>query len=383
MQTSQMSECPQEGARPRYEGPVIDACVFHEWGPTSTLAEYMEPGWREVMLREGDRGGPINVRAQWLYRHPLGKRPDSYPASGAPGSDLDLLRQQVLDATSSEQAVLGYDDGLLAMGVSHYHLARAVARAANRWTLERWVGVDPRLHGLVLVCSAVPEDAADDVREFGTHQGMVGVALGVNGLGRPFGHAAYLPIHQAAAELELPLVLQVGSDAVSSLDSSPTAGGLPSTYAEYAAHGVQPLMGHVSSMIMQGIFERFPRLKVLLVGGGAAWLPAYLWRLDYWYKTNSKEAPWLTKLPSQYFSEHVRIGTHSLEAPAERERLARALGTLANIDRLLVYTSCYPDYNSESAASIADRLPEDWAPRVFHENARELYRFSAPTNASS
>jgi len=356
---------------------VIDACAFHEWPDSASLADYLDSGWREIVLRPGDKGGPINVRSQWLYRNPFGaKQADAWPASGgAPGTDFETLRTQLLDHEGAERVVLGYEEGLLAMGVGHYHLARAMARAANQWTLAEWLERDERLHGLVLVCSAVPQDAAADIREYGTHERMVGVALGVNGLGRPFGHAAYLPIYEAAAELDLPVVLQVGSDAVSALDSTPVAAGLPATYGEYAAWGVQALMGHVGSMITQGLFDRFPRLRVMIVGGGASWVPAYLWRLDFWFKTNSKEVPWLLRPPSEIFLERVKLGTLSLESPRQPERLATALGTLDGIERMLTYTSGYPSSLAEPPAAIRERLPEAWHEPVFGGNAREFFRW--------
>lgn len=363
-----------------YRGPVTDACAFHEWSTPEDLADYFDLGWRQAIMRPGDRGGPIGVKAKWLYVDPQGEhRLDAYPATGVPGSDPALTVRQLVEENDCGRVVLGYKEGILATGINNYLLARVVTRAANRWTIERWFDRDPRFHGMVLVTSAVPETAAADIREFGAHPRMVGVALGANGLGRGFGHAVHHPIHEAAAELGLPLVLQAGSDAVSSLDATPTAGGLPATYAQYATHAPHAMMGHVASLIMQGVFERFPSLRVLCVGGGAMWLPAYAWRLDYWFKTNFREAPWLTRLPSEYLADHLRLATHSLEAPADTARLAAALRTWPGIERQLVYASAYPERTSESPTSISRRLPSEWHAAVFHDNASELFRFPDDT----
>jgi predicted TIM-barrel fold metal-dependent hydrolase len=43
-------------------------------------------------------------------------------------------------------------------------------------------------------------------------------------------------------------------------------------------------MGHVASVIAQGIFERCPNARFVLIECGIAWLPAMLWRLDADYK---------------------------------------------------------------------------------------------------
>lgn len=316
------------------------------------------------------------MRSQWLYRHPAGgKLPSSYPAEGPPGSDLGLLRANLLAGGGRDRVVLGYQEGLLTTGVGHYHLARAVTRAANRWTIEEWLEEDERLFGLLLVCTAVPADAAADIRELATHGRIVGVALGANALGRAFGHGAYEPIYEAAAELDLPIVVQAGADGVAAVGGMPTAGGLPATYGEYAALGQQTMMGHVGSMIMQGIFDRFPNLRVLLVGGGASWVAAYLWRLDYWFKTNSNEVPWLDRLPSEVFVEHVRLGTHALERPADSDALRTALAAVGGIERLMLYTSCYPEFDSEEPDGVGARLPSEWHSQIFQQNALEFFRW--------
>ena len=51
-----------------------------------------------------------------------------------------------------------------------------------------------------------------EIRRAGAHERMVGIALGANGLGLPFGHPAYHPIYEAASEMKLPILIQVGLD---------------------------------------------------------------------------------------------------------------------------------------------------------------------------
>lgn len=362
-------------------GAAVDGCAFHEWQSPATLAPYFDPGWRQAIMREGDRGGPLTLKANWLYVDPRGDyAPTAYPPDGLPGSDRATTADQLLDAGGLDCAVLGYREGILATAVNNYLLARVVTRAANQWTIDEWLERDERLYGLVLVSNALPAEAAADVREFGAHRRMVGVALGANGLGRGYGHAVYHPIYEAAAELDLPLVIQSGSDAISSLDGTPTAGGLPATYAEYATHAAHTIMGHVASMIMEGVFEKFPTLRVLCVGGGVTWLPPYAWRLDYWYKTNAQETPWLNRLPSDYLRDHVRMGTHSLEFPRDPEKLMTALKTWPGLEDMLVYTSGYPTREAELPDAVSARLPAEWHDAVFRGNATQLFQLLLPAS---
>ncbi len=351
---------------------VIDAGVFHEWSSTLTLTPYMEPAWAELVTRKGDRGGPLRLATNWLYRNPMhgNKAAASYPSKGIPGSDREMLAKRPGDAL-----VLGYDEGLLATGFAYHYLARAAVRAANDWTIEQWLEKDPRFHGLVLVSTGMPDEAAAEIRRVGKHERMVGVALGANGLGLPFGHPAYHQIYEAAAELSLPLVIQVGSDAMTDQIVPPVAGGLPSTYAEFKVLGGQPSMTHAVSLITEGVFDRFPGLRVMMLGTGVAWLPGYLWRLDWWWKTNKLEAPWMQMPASAYFLKFMRISTYGFEWPREPQRLIRALKTVPTVEDMLMYASGWPNADYEDPELVASRLPEEWRDRVMHGNAEAFFRW--------
>ncbi|HEV3483936.1 MAG TPA: amidohydrolase family protein [Vicinamibacterales bacterium] len=355
---------------------VIDACVLHDWSSITDLVDYMTPGWREMLLRRGSRAGPNELKNAPLYRPPSARKAaDAYPANGVAGSDLALTATHVLDQPGLERAVLGYDQGaLLAMGFTNMHAAATVAQAANEWTMERWLTKDPRLQGLILVATALPHVAAEEVRRVGGNDKMVGVALGVNGLAMPFGHPVYHPIYEAASEHGLPLVIQVGSDTGVSLMAAPVGGGVAATYAEIEAWSGHPLMSHLTSMIFEGVFELFPNLKVLLVGGGVSWIPGFVWRLDFWFNYASSEAPLLKERPSDYFRRHARIATYSLE-PSSQGRLARALETLPWLRDVLVYGSGYPNIDWEKPAATAERLPSEWRSDVLYHNASSLFRW--------
>ena len=248
-------------------------------------------------------------------------------------------------------------------------------RAGNEWTADHWLAADERLHALILVATALPEHAAAEIRRAGQDPRMVGVSLGANGLGRPFGHPVYHPIYEAAVELDLPVVIQVGSDAATDQLTKPVAGGLPSTHAEYTALGSHALATHVASLIGQGVFDLFPTLRVLLVAGGLTWIPGYLWRFDYWHHMNGRETPWLSQLPSEYFLEHVSVTTYDAERTPTPEQLAQALGALPGLERSLVYASGYPSATAARPADAAARLPAGWHDALFRENAQRLFRW--------
>jgi uncharacterized protein len=354
--------------------PVIDVCAFHDWSTRQEIGQYLDPAWREFLIDRTEMRQPL--RSKSFYSNPQGaKHRDTYPEKGVPGSEPALLVKQLLGDGRRERLVLGFDEAIYTTAFPNMYVARAMVRAVNDWTVDRWLSADDRLYGLILLLTAMPDEAAAEVRRLGKNDRMVGIAMGNNTQAKPFGHPAYHPIYEAACEFGLPIVIQVGSDSAASLVSGVTAGGLVTTFGEYAALGAQALNVHLASLIMQATFEVFPDLKVVVLGGGATWIPPWLWRLNYAAQINSRDVPWLKKLPTDYFREHIRVSTYELERLLDAERLGKALGTLPWFENNLVYAGGYPNYNWEEPQAIAARLPAEWHQKVFRDTALETFRW--------
>jgi uncharacterized protein len=361
-----------------YTGPVIDCCVNHTWSNQLELMDYMSSGWREFLGRPNrlpNGGGMISIAAGNPYRRPGGgKLTDSRPASGqAEGSDYDLLVSHWLGKTDIRQVVLGFDTGALAPALLNPHAGAEICRAANDWTIDHWLTrEDGRLTSLMLVQNQVPDVAAAEIRRVGEHPKIVGILLGGNGLARPFGHPAYHPIYEAAAELGLPIVIKAGAEVVPDSLAQVAATGEPSTYAEFRILSAQPLMTHVASMITQGVFEKFPGLRMLVIGGGVLWIPALLWRFDTNYQSLRREVPWVKRLPSEYFQDHVRVGTGPLDKLSQPVFL-RAIRLIDRAEDVLCFASGYPDWDSDAPSEVALRLPPEWQQKIMHDNGRRLF----------
>jgi predicted TIM-barrel fold metal-dependent hydrolase len=136
-----------------------------------------------------------------------------------------------------------------------------------------------------------------------------------------------------------------------------------------------------TDLIVNGVFERHPELRLGIVELSAIWVPMYLLMLDGGVRFTSRlngVAPGGLRLePSEYFRRHVRVSSFSYELPA---RITRDLGG----HDLLMACSDYP--HSEGTATPLDdyaRGPERFAttpqqaPRLFHDNAAWLLRHDA------
>jgi hypothetical protein len=347
---------------------VVDLAVRHDWASQNELMPYLSSGWQEYVGVEGtlpDGGGAIPVLPKFPY-HRLRHPPSERSATNAAEVVRDLL------AHPRSQALLVHDRAPRMASLPNAQLSRALIRAANDWTVEQWLDTDPRLSAAALVPSQIPEAAAEEIRRVGRHPRIVGVVLGDNGLGKPFGHPAYRPIHEAAAELGLVLVLADGTDTTPDNLTSPVGGGMPATYAEYKALCFQTVQTHLVSLIGQGVLERHPGLRVLVIGGGLAWAPALLWRLDNEYRALRRETPWLTKLPSEYFVEHVRVATYPLDRVPDPEVLGRVLRLVPGYEDTVCFGSGYPAFDADEARRVAAVVDPGFADALFWKNAEAL-----------
>jgi predicted TIM-barrel fold metal-dependent hydrolase len=372
------AERAEPGVRRTLRG-VIDCDVHHEWATPAELLSYLSEGWREYVsglpdLRTGERNLRPFTPAQGWANPVFGYRPEAYPpGGGAPASDPDVLRDQLLDAFDCARVLLHFESGGYLGALTNPFLATEIARACNDWTIDRWLGRDdPRLHGAMVVATQDPVAAAAEFRRVGGHARIAEVLLSSTGLGKPFGHPAYHPIYEAAVEMGLPIAIHAFGDVHPGQNVSPTASGVPSFYLETQALAPQGLQTHVTSMIACGLFERFPTLRLLLVESGVAWVPGWLWRLDACFKAVRREVPWLRRLPSEYVRDHVRLTTQPLDEAPTDAALVDLLSSFGAED-LMLYSSDYPHWDMEAPDLVARRLPQAWWPKVFHDNAIDFF----------
>src|ERR671932_1776609 len=159
---------------------LIDCDVHNGWASAEVLLPHLDPYWRDFVERgelPGPRGAFPHGHRPWL--HPEGfTRTDAIPADGSmPGSDYELVREQLLDRYDIEYAVLTGDEAIEASTLANAPLATALVRAANDWTIDEWLRRDERLRGSIVVAPQDPHAAADEVRRLGEHPRMVQVLV--------------------------------------------------------------------------------------------------------------------------------------------------------------------------------------------------------------
>lgn len=187
--------------------------------------------------------------------------------------------------------------------------------------------------------------------------------------GEPFGKRRYWPIFEAAARAGLP----IGVHAFGHGGYPVTGGGWPSYYIEDMVGHAASQQSLLASMVVEGVFERVPDLRVVLIEAGFAWLPSLAWRLDKLCRTMRDETPHLKMLPSEYIRRNVWLTTQPMEEPEVREHLLDTIDWIG-WDRLLFATD-YPHWDFDDPAfALPLRIGETQRRQLFLENARALYR---------
>jgi predicted TIM-barrel fold metal-dependent hydrolase len=360
---------------------VIDCDVHHNRVGDSDVLEYLPKEWRDFVDLPGPGRLPLRARGgPRTLDHPDGtyKRLDTFPENGGePGSDYELMRKQFLEPYDIDMAHLSFDDWIEPT-LPQAGLATALCRAMNDWSAERWLEEtgDDRLCSTLIVPMHDPQDAAAEIRRMGQNPRIVSAFITYNPLAMPLGNAIYEPVFEAAAEMELPIYLHVNAGEFLGAAAPLVAGGGTVNYRfEGFLFSYMPTAAHLASMIMNGVFERYPKLKVLMAECGLFWVPWLTTALDDRYEVMRVESRWVRKRPSEYLREHTKYATQPIEAtPSDREAMIDYLKVCDGIEEMLCFSSDYPHWDSDVPTYIRSILPKSWHEKVFRDNALDLFR---------
>lgn len=360
---------------------IIDADV-HPYlrNGIPSLYPYLSEAWRERLIGQetkeaaGPRRGDTE-RPPYRYSNPASGiirgvfRGDSAPpAGGPPGTDPNFVASQLLDQCGVEVAILipiqsvnAWTDPLL---------AHALVAAMNDYFVQEWLPVDRRFR---LAIGVLPQDPAKSAAEIRRHAGdpnVVGAFLPL--LNVLMGNGYYNPIYEAAEEVGMPIIIHPTGAEGTYLGAPVLAGGIPSTYAERHIGLSQIAQANINSLVFEGTFERYPKLKVVVEEFGFTWIVPLAWRMDMDWRRTRVEVPWVKRAPSEYLWEHVRFTTQPLEEPEDEQHMLAML-EMMHADQTLLFSSDYPHWDNDNPTYILPGASEQLHQRVFRENALETF----------
>jgi uncharacterized protein len=308
---------------------IVD-CGIHPAQPSPRhLLRFLSQRWRDHLSRD-----------------PQMRRAAAQDAAPTHTSDLDTLRRQHLDPNAIELGMLvalSWDGP----DARNPDLAAALSAAVNEWQREEWVHKEPRLRGGIVVPHGDAAFAASEIERHCDDRTFVQVVITPRA-GDLLGQRRYWPIYEAAECCGLPIGLH------------------PSAQADDREHeGMQRIL---MSLVFEGVFERFPTLKVALIESGFAWVPNLCAGMDEHWERVRKEMPQLKRPPSDYVREHVWFAAR----PARQAGLPAVIEQLGN---RLLFASNYPHGDPDDGNDTFElTLNDAQRAQALCDNAKALYR---------
>lgn len=220
---------------------------------------------------------------------------------------------QFLDQTGISWTVLYPTAGLAVGRIMAPDWAVVACRAYNTWLYEKFLRKNSRLRGMALLPFQNVEAAITELRRAVKELAFVGGMLPSNGeaIQGHLGNKNYWPLYEEAEKLGCALAVHVGCLHHMGLDSFSTY------YPVHALGHPFSLMIQAAGMLAHGVFDRFPRLRVAFLEGGATWVPFMMDRLDRSYHEghmqldldgNLTGGPKQGEKASDYFKRQLREG---------------------------------------------------------------------------
>ncbi|MDQ0799501.1 amidohydrolase family protein [Arthrobacter sp. SLBN-112] len=370
--TTAKSEKATALSKPVVTTGLIDVDI-HPLPKVGGLNEYLPTGILKQLDEYGMRSTTgLQLISEYPQMYGNAMRADAWPEDGYPGSDLDLMRTQLLDLYNIELGVLqclspGGQTLNPAGQALNPELGSALCSALNDYQIEHLVHPEPRLRVSMAITFEAPDLAVKEIERVGSDPAVISI-LGLSKTMEPLGSRKYWPIYEAAVAHNLPIQVHLSQGG----GHANTGTGWTSYHAEYHVGHVQSIQSQMLSLILQGVFDRFPGLKIMFVEGNVAHFVPLIQRLDYHWKTLRSEVPNLQRKPSEYIYDHVWASTQPIDEPQNPRHLQEIIEEFCP-DNVL-FASDYPHFDFDSPETV---FPASFSPelkeKIFRTNGMRFF----------
>ncbi|MBI2882223.1 MAG: amidohydrolase [Candidatus Tectomicrobia bacterium] len=308
-----------------------------------------------------DVGGRIQHQAGW--REPVEESEHH--------KDVTIIRR-AMDSIGLDYMIV-FPTKLLDLGKHPDARTEALlARAYDRWLVENILSCDERIKSLLYLPFSLPDEALRTVEEFTGAPGVIGFMV-TSTRNKPVHDNLYMKLYAALEERGLPLAFHAGY----SWGEEPVTAQMNKFMGYHLIGFTLWNMIHLINWVTNGLPERFPKLKVIWIESGLAWLPFVMQRLDSEYMKRVSEAPLLKRRPSEYIRE-----MYFSSQPMERENLDALELTFRMIhaETQLMFATDWPHWDFDLPSAVFD-LPflSDKARRnILGETALKVFNLERP-----
>jgi predicted TIM-barrel fold metal-dependent hydrolase len=338
-------------------------CDVHPTVPgMAALMPYLEEHWRETVV---ERDIQALDSQSYPPMAPITARPDWRGEKGLAGTTVGQLQSVVFDRLGASRAILNCIYGVQL--VMNEDMAKAFARAVNTWVAKEWLDRDPRLSASIVVPLQNVEFAVDEIEHWASDRRFVQVLVLAMG-DVPLGKRQLWPVWAAVERHKLTLGIHAGS----AYRHPVTSLGWPSYYIEdYSAQSLG-FQSQVASLVTEGVFQKFPGLKAVLIESGVTWMPAFIWRLAKFWRGVRAEVPWVDRSPADIVRDHIRLTAQPLDAPEDPAIVQRIIEHLHS-DDMLLYASDFPHWQFDGDDALPPGLPKALERKLKIDNPLAAY----------
>ncbi len=287
---------------------------------------------------------------------------------GGEWQDMDK-RMRFLDAEGIDYQVLYPTLGLLWEGeVQDPQLAAALCRAYNTWAFEISAGHRDRLFPAAHISLREPTLAVQEIQrvaKLGAHSIMVGSAP-ING--KSFGHPDYDPLWAAAQDCNIAVSIHPAGNK-EYLGSAWYKNRNPG-FMFISMNVIQDPRMSLSTMVYDGVFERFPTLRAATVESMGSWVGEWIERFDYRYQY-MRHTSQMKRPIREYLARNIWINADP------SEKLLPYIVQFAGDEKFFV-GSDYPHAEGftkpvETMRELLSALPTQSVDKILGANAAAFY----------
>ena len=347
---------------------VVDT-DFHFIPDWQVLRKFMREPFKTELTKYPQVGGDYSPQ------YAIGIEGTGQETMGRAGTAAEVLK--VLDEIGVETVILapGFQRP---QSMFHPAMLAAIASAYNDYLAAEVLPVSPRIKGEIMINHRDPQAGAAEIRRVADQPGFVSIYTEFGGNYEPLGTAKHDPIFAAAVEHDLVVTSHIGTFYQ---QMTPLHQGTRTWTELVGISAVSISMAFVASMIMQGLFDKFPNLRVIVKEGGFWWLPEFMARADDYYLSHPGDIrlverkleageKFLAKLPSEYFDTNIRFSSQPMCFPRNPEHF-KLLMTLCRGEDWLLYSSDWPHATFDPLNWVFNSaISEEGRKKILGENAR-------------
>jgi len=365
----------------------------HILEPTDTWEKYIDPQFRDRAIRiypnadgleiieVGGRpakymrpGGLASSGAMGQRGEDLEPHPDKTYVGQAPFGSMDAKERVArLDQEGLEKAIIYPSMGLLweAEDIEDLELQAAYARAYNRWVEDFCADSNGRLIPVAHISMGDPQEAARELERSVKNGAKGAFFVPFTPTNKSHAHPDFDPFWAKVQEYDVPVGIHPSGE--------PPAKRVHQRFRDmqkwaswhFNVHGAQGPLQAFTAMFQYGLFDRFPKVKIVVLESGAGWAGYLLNRMDAVFDSPLGETVPLKEKPSYYFHRQCWISGDPDE---------KAFGHVVDFvgAEKFFWASDFPHFDHpgnymDELKELVDPMSESTRQKVIGENVAQVY----------